>query len=374
MSYFRAEQAVIDDFKTVLAKLDKLDQFEIREQLNRLRVENQKVDFYQMKLQLEKVLLEEVLKVETDDLVISERLKEIKKLLNDKANGYICALTGCRFIGDNHRQYVKHIKITHPRISKISCKFRHSCVRNFGSIEDLIKHIKEDHSAVINTPGKASINRPAVAAADIPCKCNLISCGSKQFSKVKELVKHFNNEHLKEARTCPYENCNKKFDGNTVSRFHIHTQHINKGHVQLKSVHLIDGPELLPPPATDYEDEVNVQDHQTGSDHYDAFGIDEIENAVNYCNHIDNEDYFLEYYADFMNRLAHKKFLPHSTVQDIAEEYFKSAKRSQDIRETKLRDSLARVADLDDEQVNEVVADVIENESPDKAEHTVQEK
>ena len=192
MSYFRT-----DDLKTVLAKLDKLDQFEIREQLNRLRVENQKDDFYQMKLQLEKEILEEILKVEDEDLVNSERLNEIKKLLNDKAKGYNCALTGCRFIGDNHRQYVKHIKINHPRMSSIPCKFRHSCVRNFGNIDTLIKHIKEEHSAVINTPGQASTNRSAGAAADIPCKCNLISCGSKQFSKVKELVKHFNNEHLR---------------------------------------------------------------------------------------------------------------------------------------------------------------------------------
>ena len=93
MSYFRT-----DDLKTVLAKLDKLDQFEIREQLNRLRVENQKDDFYQMKLQLEKEILEEILKVDDEDSVNSERLKEVKKLLNDKAKGYTCALTGCRFI------------------------------------------------------------------------------------------------------------------------------------------------------------------------------------------------------------------------------------------------------------------------------------
>ena len=343
-----------------------MDQFEIREQLNRLRVENQKDDFYQMKLQLEKEILEEILKVEDEDSVNSERLKEVKKLLNDKAKGYTCALTGCRFIGDNHRQYVKHIKINHPRMSSIPCKFRHSCVRNFGNIDTLIKHIKEEHSAVINTPGQALTNRSSGAAADIPCKCNLISCGSKQFSKVKELVKHFNNVHLKEARTCLFDNCNKKFDGNNVSRFHIHTQHVNKGH-QLKPVHIVNGRELLLPPVTDYEfmpgpvDE-NEQDIQTGFDHYDAFGIDEIENAENYCDEIDNEDYFLSYYADFMNRLGHKKFLPHSTIQDIAEEFFRSGKRSQEIRETRLRESLARVADLSDEQVNEVVADVIEND------------
>ena len=53
----------------------------------------------------------------------------------------------------------------------------------------------------------------------------------------------------------------------------------------------------------------NEQDIQTGFDHYDAFGIDEIENAENYCDEIDNEDYFLSYYADFMNRLGYKKIL-----------------------------------------------------------------
>ena len=182
-----------DNLKTILAKLDKLDQFEVREQLNRLLVENQNDELYQMKLQLENVILEEIIKVEDDNSVFSERLKEVKKLLNVKAKGYNCPLTGCRFMGDNHRQYVKHIKLNHPRMSSIPCKFRHCCVRNFGNIDTLIKHIKEEHSAVRNTLDQALTNRSAGEVADIPCKCNLISCGSKQFSKIKELVKHFNN-------------------------------------------------------------------------------------------------------------------------------------------------------------------------------------
>ena len=348
----------------ILSQLEKMDHVEIRAQLNRLQVQNQRNDLFQMKLQLEKVLLEEGLKIEQENVISIVRIREINIMLNEKAKGYNCMLTGCRFIGENHRQYVRHVKRSHPRIGNIICKFRHSCMRNFGVIDDWLKHIKDDHSAV-PTPGSIT-NRAPLAAVDIPCKCNLVTCGSKQFSKVKDYVKHFNNDHHSEARPCPYENCNKIFVANVTSRFHINSQHTLKGHVHLKPVHLINSSRVVTLQAVapvSSEAEVNVGENQPHSESYDMFGLDEIENAETYCDDEEtNEDFFIEYYADFLNRLVNKKFLPHSTVQSISEEYFKSSQKSQDIREMKLRESLARVAALDEVKINQVVADVIEND------------
>ena len=89
------------------------------------------------------------------------------------------------------------------------------------------------------------------------------------------------------------------------------------------------------------------------------FGIEEIEN----CDPDDeSEEYFLYYYADFLNRLSHVKFIPHSTVQDIADEYFKNSKRSQDIREKKLRQSLSEVGNMSMDDINKVVKDVIHDD------------
>ena len=65
---------------------------------------------------------------------------------------------------------------------------------------------------------------------------------------------------------------------------------------------------------------------------YDQLDIDDIESAE---PDVDSEDYFLQYYADFLNRLVHHKFIPQSTVQEIDEEYFINSMKSQEMREKK---------------------------------------
>ena len=51
----------------------------------------------------------------------------------------------------------------------------------------------------------------------------------------------------------------------------------------------------------------------------------------------ESETYFIDNYADFLNRLAHDKIVPASTIQEIAEEVLENCKRSQKIREKKLK-------------------------------------
>ena len=63
-----------------------------------------------------------------------------------------------------------------------------------------------------------------------------------------------------------------------------------------------------------------------------------------------------------ISRLVHHKFIPQSTVQEIALEFYRNAKTSQAIRERKLRESLSMVGGLTVEDVNRVVKDVIEDD------------
>ena len=63
-------------------------------------------------------------------------------------------------------------------------------------------HIREDHSAVVADPGSASASKSAVI--DVPVKCNMASCASKQFSSIKLLMTHFNSYHKKDARECVF--------------------------------------------------------------------------------------------------------------------------------------------------------------------------
>ena len=60
--------------------------------------------------------------------------------------------------------------------------------------------------------------------------------------------------------------------------------------------------------------------------------------------------------------MVHHKFIPQSTVQDIAEEFYKNSKKSQAIRETKLRQSLNAISNLSQEEVNKIVRNVMEDD------------
>ena len=352
-----------DDLKKLLSSVNKFDRFEIRSHLERLNFLGEpKSDFYQMRLQLEKTILSEMIKQEPQNGLLQSRVRDINKLLGEKAKGYSCLLSGCYFIADRHDQYIKHIKIAHPRVKNCICNFKHICLRNFASIEELIRHIKEDHSSV--SVGPSSNKGVAAAVINIACKCDMVSCGSvpKQFSKISDLLKHINTDHLTEMRMCVFENCSTRFNPYSASRHHFRIKHLNTGDIQLKSSHSLgssSNPLVLNPEVLSIGD---GELHEGVEEGYDAFDIDALENMETFDEDVGSEDYFLQYYADFYNRLVHHKFLPQSTVQDISEEYYKSSKKSQEIRERKLRETLERVADLSPEDVDEIVRDVIEDD------------
>ena len=93
------------------------------------------------------------------------------------------------------------------------------------------------------------------------------------------------------------------------------------------------------------------------TDEYDAAELDLLENDTDEPEELD-EDYFLEYYSDFMNRLSNFKFIPQSTVQDIASEYISNSRRSLENRKVSLKKSLSSLTEISQEEKDKIIEDL----------------
>lgn len=345
--------------KEILSEINSYDKFQVRNYLNKFCVVEPSDEINRMRLVLKKTVLEEILKIE-NNAIFRGKLKETVNFLQDLNMKYSCCLAGCRYECVMHRYYLQHIKISHPNLTKIMCNFKKSCLRSFSSFEDLIIHVKEDHSKVMSDTQVMS--RPPVL--DIPSRCNMISCGSKFFQSVTQLMTHFNTHHSGDARECIFKNCSKKFASGSKSRDHFRNVHIKPSLLDLKDVHQVQSHNIPPvcPSSGVLDLQVEELEDVVDENHelYDAFEIDELENIT---PDEESEDFFLHYYADFLNRLMTHKNIPSSTVQSISEEYFKNAKKSQNVREKKLRETLEALTDVTEVQVNKIVNNVLGEDS-----------
>ena len=130
---------------------------------------------------------------------------------------------------------MKHIRTSHPRVSNIACNFKHTCARRFITIDDLIAHLRNDHSKDRLT----TISRPVAAVVDYPVKCNMSVCASKQFLNLRQLLTHFNTFHIKHVRYCVFHGCDHRFNPNQRSSKHFKSKHLDVGHTRVKDVHLV---------------------------------------------------------------------------------------------------------------------------------------
>ena len=85
---------------------------------------------------------------------------------------------------------------------------------------------------------------------------------------------------------------------------------------------------------------------------YDQADFDSLDNSTEDIAEDFNEDYFLEYYSDFLNRLSNFKFIPNSSVQEIAEEYIMNTRKSLESRKSLLKKSLDGLANISQEEKN----------------------
>ena len=349
----------VNEYKDKLRRIDEMDRMEVLEQLRQLRVTEIPWDSTQkIRLILKKVLLEEIIKVDDDQDLLTQ-LIDVSQQLNTTVKGYNCCLVGCIFKASRHKEYVRHIKLTHTRLTDIKCNFLHKCKRVFSNVDMLIDHIKMDHYS--KTPDDSAQGQSAKGIQAIPCRCDLLSCGSKQFCSINELLKHLNTVHHGEARACIFEGCQKKFGSYSTSRHHFRIVHSLGG--DLKPIHKVASvsSEMVVLNQIDILDDNLEPSVEEDSGEYEHSDIETLEDLVIEDCDVESDNYFSLYYADFVNRLAHYKFIPYSTVQEITDEYLKNSKKSQEVSQRRLRQSLL-TARIPEQEIEVIVDKVVKDD------------
>ena len=327
-----------------------LDRITIKMHLDHLLLEiSDSENTEKLRLLLKKTLLEEIMKTDcVDQTFYRTCLNETRSTLENMEYGsidtkYQCCYVGCRFQGDRHRNYVIHLRREHPNIEKVVCNFRKECKQVFAGVNDLIQHLKTNHSS---KPTQHVTSRHVVIAEiNIPCKCNMAKCMGLNFENTAALMTHWNTFHTNENRDCIFSGCETTFSKSSMSRNHFRLYHKQTGKMTLKSRHLL----ISNLPAGETDSLINVQEipdpvpsssePQVGSNeaHYNEDDMVIIENEE--LEQL-NEEYFLQYYSDFLNRLATVKYIPQKTIQEIATEYIINTKKSLEHRNKILRNSL----------------------------------
>ena len=359
----------MSDLENKLEKLlnDKLDTFEVLYECRKLKIEvDYSEDNINHKYLLQKGILIELLK---DDLEDEKRVfyenvltstQNFLKWRIEKLKGIPCSFAGCLFTGKRHREYLSHLKSVHANQKTYCCRKGLLCKRNFVSIDDLEKHVKNDHYK----EGNAVIKDTSV---NLNCKCAMISCGQKRFDSVTQLTSHMNITHAQEPRSCVFENCSTFFLAGKVSRHHFRTKHYQMNKTALKNVNKVQAEvtdivtnHVVGQQFDTYEPPFNLNESCD-----DIFETDHSEEKVNDERSMSDEEaqhYFMMAYSDFLNCLTSFKFIPLSTVKRIAEEYISIAKQSAIEKEKVLRSSLQTCTNISPADVDKVVRDFSEKE------------
>ena len=358
--------------------IHKLDRFELVSKLDQLLVDVSNSDATTEKLRnlLRKVVLEEILKSSdiADKSHFASRLQVVIDLLNSEGNvnGYPCAFSGCRYQADRHRSYIIHIKKCHPTMKDIECNFKKICKQRFVGSEELVNHIKTKHA------GGGWAHPPApVAGGDalgdeinISCKCNRLSCQGVVFPSVRDLMKHWNSYHSTEERDCIFLGCSTTFSSPGVGRNHFLIKHQHMRKMNLKTGHIIEAntrDNVESSPVMTETQEFPGDSFEFNDDSYNVADLADIENVENVIETDAEkqaaEDYYMFYYAGFLNRLTNFKYIPQTTVTDIADEYLSNTRKSLKQREFLLRNSLKSIPNISQLDIEKIVLDVLGNDN-----------
>ena len=326
---------------------------------------------------LSKFILTEILKAGVVNVEhYTRKLREsISFLQAHSAAGYPCFLVGCRFSGRDHQKYIRHVKSCHPNSCNILCNFKKVCLRRFLNIEDLLHHIKNKHSKIAGNTTQSAVALPPL---DVGCKCDRLSCGNRKFSNTQELMKHYNSFHATEDRYCIFAECNVKFKSSCPKSAlnHFRIKHKQTGHLTLKPMYLLQSANNAaefqsPRNFSDLDRDAYDAESDIGTGLYDVpdlAGLDD-ENLEAQASENDAE-YYLEFYADFLNRLCHVKFVPQSTIQEIVEELIRNSRKSLNRQEILLRKMLVQKG-IEKIEIDEIIKKVIEEDPFLKAQETL---
>ena len=148
-------EKTVAHIEKMLDNFEKLDHFAVIAEIDIYCVNiDSSDDNGKKKLKLKKALLEELLKVKKiDNEDYIKQLEHVKNELKERSKSFNCCFFGCRFQGRLHKEFINHIKATHPRANNILCNFKHTCKQIFSNVELLISHIKETHSSELVKKG-----------------------------------------------------------------------------------------------------------------------------------------------------------------------------------------------------------------------------
>ena len=237
------------------------------------------------------------------------------------------------------------------------------CNRSFSGVDDLIEHVKKEHSGQI----KDKAGPVGVEEIDVPCKCDRISCGGMNFRSTKLLMTHYNGFHGNEERPCIFAECKTEFHAAcpNSARNHFRIKHKQTGKLKLKSLCVLNqgGSERSLEIANVPQEPEDVNG-DLENDIYEHDELESLDQEIIESASLDDSDgdYYLQYYSDWLNRLAHFKFIPQSTIQEIAEEHLLNTKQSLEKREKVLRKSLTETGALDENTIENIVKDVFKND------------
>ena len=360
-------------YEDLLWKLirNRIDLFEVLNEGEKFRIDfSSASDFSTKKYLLQKAIILELIKVTNGpekrrhEVMLVSTEKMLKLRYSKHSRGYLCTFLGCLFRGQRHRSYVNHCQTVHPTSRNFRCMFKHLCQRSFPSINDLREHVKTAHYSMGEHSDKISAGVEVILN---PCKCSMLSCGEKLLDSTKALATHMNTFHVGEPRICIFRNCEVKFKANSVSRNHYRLKHFKSDQTELKNVHLCHATgsdkrveehvieeadnlvNVILPSDMVNEDMENEDGMENEDDRSDDSTANQDENKE------DNESFFTMAYADFLNRLINKKFIPVTSVREIAAEYLNQSHQSADAREKVLRNSLNKIPNITKDQIDEIV-------------------
>ena len=352
--------------KTILTNLlrDSFDKFEVISLCDKFGLNVRDLQFSKQKYLLQKTVLEHIMKEENDEFYRRCFAETIAYLDLKKDSVYKCSLVGCLFSTSFHRKYIKHLKSVHVRHDNYLCQFKHECRRRFTTFQLLSDHIKEEHIANKSEKPREVRNNIELGFK-IPCQCIMRSCNGRKFVDLKELLSHINNFHLEDPRECVFENCAVKFNAGSASRNHFRIKHLTRNMISLKETHLV-MPNLTIRPAVSVSDDIEVSEvEEVNIETCNDMEFDTAEDPDDVSEgegSEDEEDFFLKAYCDFMNRMCHFKFVPHSTMQAIALEFHEHSLKAMEEREKVLRRSLKDVPGITSEKIDEIVDKVLHDD------------
>ena len=149
------------------------------------------------------------------------------KLLNDQqllGKLYSCCLPGCPFRTQNHKNYVKYLKILHNN-SRLVCNLK-GCKREFLGINQLEIHIKIAHITARSQMSSVKCIQSQLVNQLHKLRCLSSSCNHQVFQTLKDLKKHL-NEHFakKETVLCLFLGCDYEADLADSLRRHCARKH-----------------------------------------------------------------------------------------------------------------------------------------------------